>query len=134
MNPQILLVGDNRELMIMTSHLLGKYDFDVRFTINIKQAEHIIQEEMPSLVFMDCEISKGNGIDICARWKEKYKDLKIILSSNSVDYEVVAFAAGADDFIKKPYHIDVLIARLKRLCANFDLYNNYDKEQTGRIL
>ena len=82
---------------------------------SFKDAEYYIGIRNYDLVLTDWMLADGNGIDLIALVKQKSaRTSAVVLSAkDDKESEIKALRAGADDFIKKPFDFDVLVARLE---------------------
>ncbi len=78
--------------------------------------EEIIVSHDVDLILLDINLPNANGFEICNTVKSK-SNIKIIIITGRISDidEVTGISLGADDYIKKPYHSGVLLARIKRL-------------------
>lgn len=111
----ILLIGDNREMVSITGRLLERSGYQVWQAVGLEQAYEMMLKQMPRLIVMECELPDGSGITACRQIRLKKLPVQILLTSNDESDEVAALNAGADDFVKKPYRMEVLLARMNRL-------------------
>lgn len=67
------------------------------------------------LVLLDINLPGENGFEICRKLRQ-HSDVPVIFltARDSVEDEILGFGMGADDFIRKPYHSSVLLARISR--------------------
>ena len=93
--------------------------FEVRTATSGYDAGVMTQEFRPDLIILDYMLPDVNGNVVCKtiRQNPDLKDMKIVIISGVVDREEIddLLAAGADDFIKKPFNIDKLIQRITEL-------------------
>ena len=82
---------------------------------NLKDGEYYISIRNYDLVLTDWTLPDGNGIDIIMPVKSKSPRTAVVILSDREDKEseIEALRAGADDYIKKPFDFDVLVARIE---------------------
>lgn len=69
-----------------------------------------------SLALLDVNLPGENGFELCRRLRQHSNVPVIFLTArDSAEDEIVGFGVGADDYIRKPYHSSVLLARMARL-------------------
>lgn len=68
------------------------------------------------IALLDINLPGENGFEICRRLRQS-SDMPIIFltARESAEDEILGFGMGADDYIRKPYHSTVLLARIARL-------------------
>ncbi|MGP1561988.1 MAG: homeostatic response regulator transcription factor HsrA [Helicobacteraceae bacterium] len=112
---RILIVEDEKTLNTTLSEGLRELGYQTDEAENLKDAEYYIGIRNYDLVLTDWILPDGSGLDIVAQVKEKSLRTAVIVISarDDVDSEVEALDSGADDYIKKPFDFDVLVARLE---------------------
>lgn len=119
---RVLIVDDNLEIVEMLEEIIGADKrFDVMSATNGFDAGAATKSFRPDIVLLDYMLPDINGNIVCQRIRAD-KDLertRIIIVSGAVDPAEVENlrAAGADDFIRKPFDIQQLIARMVELLA-----------------
>lgn len=80
----------------------------------IKQIKEALDMERPALVLIDWNLSDGSGYDLCRWIRTLWMELPIIFLTIKGDARdiVQGFQAGADDYLKKPFELAVLSARI----------------------
>lgn len=75
--------------------------------------------ELPDLLLLDIWMSGEDGRDICKKLKqiEATKNIPVIMVSASKDIKESALAAGADDFLAKPFEMNDLLTKIRTLTA-----------------
>jgi excisionase family DNA binding protein len=120
---KLLVVDDDEDLVEL---MVDVFDRDGRFEIktanNGFDAGMLVREFRPDLVILDIMLPDINGKEVCQRIRSdpNLESVKIICISGMVEADRIAElkAAGADDFIGKPFHVDKL---LDRACEMLDL-------------
>jgi two-component system, OmpR family, response regulator VicR len=118
MNKKVLVIDDDKELLWLFETILNQEQIQtVTYHSGIPLAEIIAEE--PDLVLLDVNIIgyEKNGVDICTEIKasEKHSNLPVLLVSGESDLHALARCCGADDFIAKPFNIDYLMDKVKKL-------------------
>jgi excisionase family DNA binding protein len=117
---KVLVVDDDVDLVEL---LVDQFERDGRFEVrsvnNGFGAGMQIKEFRPDLVVLDVMLPDINGMEVCqlVRSDKSMDDVKIICISGMVEEDRIQKlrAAGADDFMKKPFDVDTLMARVCQL-------------------
>lgn len=117
---RILVVDDDKEIVDLFLDVLSRDDrFEVKAAKTGYDAGMLTEKFRPNLVLLDYMLPDINGNLVCQRIKTnpETKDTKIIIVSGVVSQEEIDALgkAGADDFVKKPFNIEKLIARITEL-------------------
>ncbi len=142
MKYKILLVEDERELSEAVSVFLKYYGYDVKQAFDGKNARIIFESFEPDIVLMDIMLPDEQGVDLC-RFFKMYDDVGVIFTTalSSKEKIVQGFRAGGDDYVTKPFDLDILMLRIEALTnrkkvkkealeveikqeIHFDSYNN----------
>ncbi|MDE6044271.1 MAG: response regulator transcription factor, partial [Helicobacter sp.] len=94
---------------------LAELNYQADVAENLKVGEYYISIRNYDLVLTDWTLPDGNGIDIIMPVKSKSPRTAVVILSDREDKEseIEALRAGADDYIKKPFDFDVLVARIE---------------------
>lgn len=116
-----ILVAEDEPMLLKTIELkLKKEGYEVITTHDGREAIAKIHELSPDLVISDIMMPYASGLEITALIKQKLeKQIPIIILSAMEQEKVVmeAFELGADDYITKPFSLNELSIRVKRLMA-----------------
>ena len=117
---KVLVVDDDRDLVeLIVSVLEADGQFDTRSANNGFEAGMMVKEYRPDVIVLDVMLPDINGKEVCIRVRDdnSLKNVKIICISGTVERskKKELLAAGADDFLQKPFDTDALIARICRL-------------------
>jgi len=114
---KIYVVEDNDDIRELVEYLLEIEGYEVKGFANATNFSQIIVNELPDLVVLDVMLPDGNGVDICNKLKSNpvTKELPVLLMSANANMAFVSKESMADDFISKPFDIDDLVTRAKKL-------------------
>lgn len=115
-NRKVLIVDDDEELVELLVDVFQRDGrFDIRSANNGFDAGMQVKEFRPDLVVLDVMLPDINGKEVCQRVRsdDTLESVKIICISGMVEQSKVADlrAAGADDFMHKPFAVDQLLER-----------------------
>lgn len=115
----ILLVEDDPGLATMVGDSLGEHGYAVWHVESGRDAERAVQEMRPDLIVLDLMLPDGNGLTLCRQLKDSARSPVIICSATRrKDDAVLGFQLGADDFLRKPFSVDELLARVALALRN----------------
>ena len=131
----VLVVEDEPDIRELIEFNLMKYDYNVLLANNGEKGLKDASSYEPDLILLDLMLPGIQGIDVCRVIKsdENIKNTPIIiLSALGQEEDIVSgLEAGADDYVSKPFSLDVLNARIKTVLRRY--YQN-EKEERNRIL
>lgn len=111
--PRVLLVEDEVGILqVNTRHLEGQ-GYEVVAAQTLKEAKEAVLRQPPDLVLLDVMLPDGSGYDFCRELRELTTTPVIYLTSlGEKDNVVHGLLEGGDDYITKPYDLEVLSARV----------------------
>ena len=113
---KILIVEDDLTIAKTIEAHLTKWDYDVRCIKDFKNVQEEFIAFEPQLVLMDILLPFYNGFHWCTQIRAISKVPMIFLSSASDNMNIVmAMNMGGDDFIEKPFDLNVLTAKIQAL-------------------
>lgn len=114
---KILLVEDDETTANTLAEALTTHHYTVETTVDGQTALELAQAFHYDLLLLDIILPKLDGISICRELRSQGRDLPILLLSakDSSTDRVMGLEAGADDYVVKPYELNVLIARIQAL-------------------
>lgn len=117
MRKKIYVVEDNDDIRELVEYLLEIEEYEVNGFANATDFNHKIAHALPDLIILDVMLPDGNGVDICNKLKSNSftKKLPVLLMSANANMAFVSEESLADDFISKPFDIDDLVGRAKKL-------------------
>jgi len=112
---RILIIEDEVTLNKMLAEGLKEYGYQSDVVETLKDGEYYLDIRNYDLVLMDWMLPDGNSVDIISDIKANTpKTVVVVLSARDDNAsEIEALRSGADDYIRKPFDFEVLIARLE---------------------
>lgn len=117
---RVLVVDDDEAIVEMFTELLERDGrFEVKTAATGYEAGILTEQFRPDIMLLDFKLPDINGNAVCRtiRANPNYEHMKIIVLSGVADPDEVADleAAGADEFIRKPFDINLVINRMNQL-------------------
>ena len=111
---RILIIEDEVTLNKMLAEGLKEFGYQSDVVETLKDGEYYLDIRNYDLVLMDWMLPDGNSVDIIGDIKAKTpKTVVVVLSArDDNESEIEALRSGADDYIRKPFDFEVLVARL----------------------
>ena len=115
-SPRILAVDDSQVNLIVLEDLLSA-DYELRCADSGEEALGIACEFQPDIVLLDIQMPGLDGYETCRQLRQdtRLQHTKIILvsSMSEVTDRLEGYAAGADDYLSKPFDDDELLAKIR---------------------
>jgi len=111
----IAIIEDEEDLLELLEFTLQQNGYDAVGFLNTKKVKEFIIEESPDLLIVDRNLPGVEGVNFIKELKKEGYNIPVIfLTAKTSDDEVIeGFEAGADDYIKKPFNMNELLARIK---------------------
>ena len=113
---KIMIADDDPGIVDAIEMLLEFEGYQVSSTVDGSTVLDM-KTELPDLLLLDIWMSGEDGRDICKKLKqiEATKNIPVIMVSASKDIKESAMAAGADDFLSKPFEMNDLLSKIRSL-------------------
>lgn len=126
---KIMVVEDEGVIRQLIMEELKKWQFDVFGTTNFENVFSDFSEEEPQLVLLDINLPVFDGYYWCQKIREVSKVPIIFISSRNTNMDMImAMNMGADDFVTKPFELDVLVAKINALLRRSYNYSEANAE------
>jgi CheY-like chemotaxis protein len=111
---QILVVDDDEDILVFLQALLEDEGYIVTTTSKGEYVEKLHNGGFPDLIVLDVLLSGKDGRAIAKQLKsqEDTKHIPILMMSAHPSAEQTAREAGAEDFLPKPFDVDVLLTKI----------------------
>jgi DNA-binding response OmpR family regulator len=113
---KLLVVDDDPDILEFLEVILEEEGYEVLTSTKGEYLEQLHNGGLPDLILLDVLLSGKDGREIVKHLKsqDETKHIPVIMFSAHPSAEQTARAAGADDFIAKPFNIDELLARVAK--------------------
>jgi two-component system, OmpR family, KDP operon response regulator KdpE len=112
--PRVLICDDEQQILRALRVILRDAGFEALPAGTIEEALDVAAVRAPDAAIIDLMLPDGDGVELCRKLREWSAMPLIVLSAvGDEDAKVRALAAGADDYITKPFGPRELVARLE---------------------
>ena len=112
--PHVLVVDDDPHTLRYVREVLTREGYSLSVTANPDEVSRLMDDEEPHLVLMDLMLPGTTGIDLMRNVRSLSEIPVVFLSAYGQDQVIAnAFAAGAADYVVKPFSPTELIARIQ---------------------
>ncbi|HXF84041.1 MAG TPA: response regulator transcription factor [Anaerolineales bacterium] len=119
---RIMVVDDDKQATTMLEEFLLMEGYEPVVVNESSKTIETALATMPDLILLDLMMPEPDGFKVCRMLRKepafRRTPIIIVTALDDTDSRIVAFGAGADDYITKPYHIDELSKRIKKLLAD----------------
>ncbi|MCY9140869.1 response regulator transcription factor [Peribacillus frigoritolerans] len=133
---KIMIVEDDEKIRKIVADTLTKWKYDV---VGIMEFDHILddfEKFQPDLVLLDINLPTFDGFYWCQQIRAISSVPILFLSSRNQNMDIImAINMGGDDFIQKPFDLDVLVAKISALLRrNYTYQNGHNLKLSHRDL
>ena len=135
MSRNILLVDDDALMRRSLAFHLEQAGYHVHTAASAEDALDIISHNKPDLVILDISLPGMDGLDALREMKSRHELPVIFLTARRRELdEVVGLELGADDYITKPFEVDVVLALIKAVLRRAGVTPQPDKADERLVL
>ncbi len=119
MHYNCLMVDDEAELAKMTCEYFDMFGVACTWTDSAEGCMEILRENTVDILLLDINLgqgglSQGSGFELCKQIRTQYNMPILFISARQSDNDIlIALNIGGDDYVKKPYTLSVLLAKVK---------------------
>ena len=114
MNYNCLIIDDESDLSRMTQEYFEMFGVTCAVCASSDECLSFLKKNTADLFLLDINLGNESGFALCKTLRETYDTPILFISARQSDDDVlVALNIGGDDYIKKPYTLSVLLAKVK---------------------
>lgn len=121
MNYSCLIVDDEETISQTTCEYFNMFDVSAAYVTSYDAAIKFLADNQVSLLLLDINLNGDSGFELCKKLR-KTTDIPILfISARTSDDDILtALNIGGDDYITKPYSLNVLLAKVKAVLKRCD--------------
>ena len=135
--PEILIVDDELGIRNLLTTVLKGEGYAVREAENGQEAIDAVKESLPDLILCDIKMPVKDGIQTLKEIREISQDVSIMMltAHGTVETAVQAMKLGASDYLRKPFDVEELKAKISREIDHADVrkVNRHFQDTTVKI-
>ena len=114
---ELYYIEDDDNIADIVKEYLGQKGYDVSVFPVISEAKYAFENHIPDIILADWNMPDGSG-DVFCKWiRSKCKEIPVIFLTvrNDTCDVISGFNSGADDYVVKPFELEVLYSRIRAL-------------------
>lgn len=135
---RVMIVEDDSKIREFVKESLEKWGYEVTAVEDFNEIFNIFVKHQPHLVLMDINLPSFDGFYWCNKIREVSKAPIIFISSRTSNMDIImAINMGGDDFVQKPFSMEILLAKVNALIRRTYSYLNTETdviEHNGVVL
>ncbi len=120
-NYDCLIVDDEIELAAATCEYFNMFGVNSSYVKNSAECMKFLQENTVKILLLDINLEEESGFELCQKLREEHTLPILFISARQSDDDIlIGLNIGGDDYIKKPYSLSVLLAKVKVVLKRFE--------------
>ena len=118
---KVLMIDDDELIARSTSEYFNIVGVKTAYVTNYDAAVEFLETHEVSLLLLDINLGDKSGFDLCKKVRENYDMPIFFISARTSDDDIlIALNIGGDDYIKKPYTLNVLLAKVRTVLDRYE--------------
>lgn len=121
MKYQCLMVDDDITIAETTAEYFNIFDIKTAYVTGYDETLKFLDENEVSLILLDINLGERSGFELCKQIRMAYDMPILFISARTSDDDILtALNIGGDDYIKKPYTLNILLAKVKAILNRYE--------------
>lgn len=121
MKYQCLMIDDDMTIAETTAEYFNIFDIKTAYVTGYDETLKFLNENEVSLILLDINLGERSGFELCKQIRTEYDMPILFISARTSDDDVLtALNIGGDDYIKKPYTLNILLAKVKAILNRYE--------------
>lgn len=130
MEYKCLIVDDDITIAENTAEYFNIFDIKTTFVTSYDEAISFLEGNETSLVLLDINLGDKSGFELCKKIRQEFDMPILFVSARKSDDDILtALNIGGDDYISKPFTLNILLAKVKAVLARYEKAVSMAKEQ-----
>lgn len=126
---KIMIVEDDLILARELQLLCVKWNFQAKYLEDFKHVDQVYCTYQPDLILLDINLPFYDGFYWCQKIRENSTVPILFISSREQNADkILALSAGGDDYIEKPFDLELLLVKIKAILRRTHEYKHLEKE------
>ena len=118
---KVLIIDDDELIAESTAEYFNMFDLKTDYVTDYDAAVDYLDKHIVSLLLLDINLGDKSGFDLCKKVRENYDMPILFISARTSDDDVlIALNIGGDDYIKKPFTLNILLAKVKAILKRYE--------------
>ncbi len=118
---KVLIIDDDEVIAQSTTEYFNMFDVKSAYVTEYDEAVAFLEKNLVSLLLLDINLGQRSGFELCRRVRENYDMPILFISARSSDDDVlIALNIGGDDYIKKPFTLSILLAKVRAILERYE--------------
>src|SRR5450432_1016331 len=115
-NRRILIIDDERPILMTLEALLGRHGFHAEVAANASSGMRLLQSKSPAVVLLDLQLPDADGLHMLEQIKADHPETQVIIltAHDSLNNAIESIKRGAYHFISKPYAPEELLSLVEK--------------------
>lgn len=120
MKYQCLIVDDEKPLADSTAEYFNLFGINTMALYDAESCLHFLQENTVDIILLDINLRQESGFQLCQNLRQTTQIPIFFISARQSDDDVLlGLTIGGDDYIKKPYKLSILLAKVKAVLKRY---------------
>ena len=121
MDYKVLMIDDDEIIAENTAEYFNAFDIKTAYVTSYESAVDFLAENTVSLLLLDINLGDDSGFELCKRIRNEYNMPIFFISAHTSDDDVLtALNIGGDDYIKKPFKMNILLAKVRAILNRYE--------------
>lgn len=127
------MIDDDLDIARTTAEYFNIFDIQTAYVTTYDEALVFMEEHSVSLLLLDINLGENSGFELCKKIRQQWDIPIFFISARTSDDDVLtALNIGGDDYIKKPYTLNILLAKVKAVLKRYEKQQGLKNEVTPK--